>query len=226
MPNKESIYPEFMPSAYNRAGSWSRLDQLLAYMKAHSSVTILDVRDGLRHAKDRERLFDRTDTHWNERGSWAAYGRIMEILTGWFPGMKAIPRREFLDVSRTTPGGDLAKMLGVPELMLEEHLQLQRLTPFRSRKTNGSHSRRGRGVRPTGSISPWNRRTSRCPGRSSSGTPLCRLSSRSYPNTSAVSSSSGTMSSTTALVERERPNVVIQEMVEAIANGTVAPVDF
>ena len=39
--------------SYNKVNSRSRLDQLIDYMKAHSSVLILDVRDDLRQAKQR-----------------------------------------------------------------------------------------------------------------------------------------------------------------------------
>ena len=55
-PNKETIYPEFMPAAYTKVNSRSRLDQLVDHMKSHSNVPIIDVRDDLREAKRVERL--------------------------------------------------------------------------------------------------------------------------------------------------------------------------
>ena len=58
-PNKDTIYPEFMPAAYNKVNPRSRLDQLVDYMKDHSSVSILDIREDLRRAKQVERVYRR-----------------------------------------------------------------------------------------------------------------------------------------------------------------------
>ena len=67
-----------MPSSYNKVRPQTRLDQLIAHMHAHSSVPIIDVREDFRVAKERERLYDLTDSHWNARGAFLAYRRIAE----------------------------------------------------------------------------------------------------------------------------------------------------
>ena len=43
-PNKSTIYPEYMPRVYNRLHSESRLDQLMAHLRAHSTLTVIDLR--------------------------------------------------------------------------------------------------------------------------------------------------------------------------------------
>ena len=43
-PLKSTIYPENMPRAYNRIGTESRLDQLMAHLKAHSNLRVVDLR--------------------------------------------------------------------------------------------------------------------------------------------------------------------------------------
>ena len=102
-------------AAYNKVNSRSRLDQLVDYMKSHSSVSIIDVRDDLRRAKQVERVYDVTDSHWNSEGGYVAYARIMQALNAWFPQAQAMPRSEFLEVVESGPGGDLAKMLGIAD---------------------------------------------------------------------------------------------------------------
>ena len=55
-------------------------------MKERSSVLILDVRDDLRRAKHVERVYDLTDSHWNPRGAFFAYERIMQAISRWVSG--------------------------------------------------------------------------------------------------------------------------------------------
>jgi alginate O-acetyltransferase complex protein AlgJ len=123
-PNKDTVYPEFVPPSYNKLRSRSRLDQLLDYMNERSSVLILDIRDDLRRAKSVERVYDITDSHWNPRGAYVAYVRIMRAISEWFPEARVCPRSEFHDVVETGPGGDLARMLGIADSLPEAHLSL------------------------------------------------------------------------------------------------------
>ncbi len=136
LPNKDTIYPEFMPPAYTKVRPKSRADQLIDHMKAHSTVTILDVREDLRRAKERDVLYDLTDTHWNARGAFIAYEQIVEALSAWFPEMHSLPRSEFRDVEIPLPGGDLARMLGLPAQMPESRLGLAPLQARQARQTD------------------------------------------------------------------------------------------
>ena len=80
-PSKHDVYPEFMPDRLNRVRDDSRLDQLMAYIEAFfpaPPVDILDLRPTLAEArKSGVRLFHKTDTHWNDRGAWAAYRKAI-----------------------------------------------------------------------------------------------------------------------------------------------------
>ena len=136
LPNKDTVYPEFMPSEYTKVRPRSRCDQLIDHMKAHSTVRIVDVREDLRRAKEREVLFDLTDTHWNARGAFIAYGRIVEALSAWFPEMHPLSRSDFRDDETMLPGGDLARMLGMPYQMPGSRLGLAPLQPRHARQTD------------------------------------------------------------------------------------------
>ena len=97
-PNKDTIYPEFMPSSYNRVHAQSRLDQFMAHLKAHSNLAIVDLRQPLLKAKSREQVYYRTDTHWNNRGAYVGYAKIIEALSAWYPQLKAFPRSDYREV--------------------------------------------------------------------------------------------------------------------------------
>jgi alginate O-acetyltransferase complex protein AlgJ len=124
-PDKQTVYPEDLPRPLRRQHqAGSRLDQLLAHLRAHSDVPVLDLREPLRQAKARERLFDVTDTHWNSRGAFVGYRRIVETLSPWFPQLHPLPREAFEDVAVLKKGGDLARMLDLDDQMPEESLGL------------------------------------------------------------------------------------------------------
>jgi hypothetical protein len=113
VPDKESIYPEFLPSWARPLGSGTRLDQLIAYLNTNSSVTVVDLRGALRTAKSVAPTYYKTDTHWNELGAFVGCEEIVRALSNRVPGLRPLGLDCF-DVSRApTKGGDLADMLGV-----------------------------------------------------------------------------------------------------------------
>jgi hypothetical protein len=123
-PDKHAIYPEYVPASIRRLHEASRLDQLVAYLAAHSSVQVVDVRPGLLRAKAVERVYQRTDTHWNDRGAFVAYQQIITALQPAFPQMHPAPRDVFDAREVRTHGLDLAGMAGLTDLLHEDDLTL------------------------------------------------------------------------------------------------------
>jgi alginate O-acetyltransferase complex protein AlgJ len=113
-PDKHMIYPEFMPPSLHRMRPDYRADQLIAYMRAHSNIDILDLREPLIAAKPAELLYHRYDTHWNDRGGLIAYQQIAERLRAWWPSLRPLQRGDF-DVSPSVPSGDKTTMLGLTD---------------------------------------------------------------------------------------------------------------
>ncbi len=87
-PDKHQVYPEYMPATIRRA-SPSRMDQLAAYLAEHSTVPVLDLRPALERGKTEERIYHRTDTHWNDRGAYIAYSAIISAVVRFTPGSTA-----------------------------------------------------------------------------------------------------------------------------------------
>jgi hypothetical protein len=132
-PSKHTIYPEEMPDAYTRAPGASRLQQLIDYLHAnHSPVHVLDLTGALLAAKgEGVRLYQKTDTHWNDRGAWIGYQAIMAAVKKDVPGVRVLSADEFEPVARNRPGMDLAGLLGLNDQFREESLDLKARIPLR-----------------------------------------------------------------------------------------------
>jgi hypothetical protein len=129
-PDKHEVYGEELPASLHRVGPETRTDSLVRYLRAQSTVPVLDLRPVLIAAKAGERLYHRTDTHWNDRGAYLAYAAIIRALG--VAGEPA-PPASFDAPAVSVPGLDLAGMLGVTGALTEEDLPLRPLAPRRAR---------------------------------------------------------------------------------------------
>ena len=132
-PSPTSIYSEALPDWVRRPDPESRLDQLLRHLRTQSRLSVIDLRGPLLQAKSQIRLYHRTDSHWNDHGAYVAYREIMQAVAKQFPGTDPLPRSAFEPRVQIRPGGDIARMLALPDLLREESLDLVPLTPRRSR---------------------------------------------------------------------------------------------
>ncbi len=132
-PDKHLIYPEYLPRGIRTLGE-TRMEQLQAYLRAHTDLTLVDLEGALREARAHDRVYDRTDTHWNRRGAYVGYRAIMGAVAARVPGVEPPwPPRDFEPTRELTPGKDLAVMLGLSDVLHEEDLGLEPLRPRRAR---------------------------------------------------------------------------------------------
>jgi alginate O-acetyltransferase complex protein AlgJ len=122
-PNKDTIYPEFMPAEITRINAESRMDQLVNYLQTHSDIDILDLRPALTAAKANQLVYYRTDTHWNQFGALIAYQEIIKRLAGWFPQLQPLPF-ELTRAKNNRPGGDLTGMINLRSQFSEENTEI------------------------------------------------------------------------------------------------------
>lgn len=104
-PDKQTIYPEYMPRVLPPGTGATRLDQLSTRMAGDPAW--LDLRRALRRAKAVGQVYFRTDTHWNDFGAYEAYRAIMERL-----GLPALAR-EPRSLEPAVHHGDLGRLSGV-----------------------------------------------------------------------------------------------------------------
>lgn len=106
-PDKQSIYPEYMPRVLQPPPGDTRLDQLS--QRLANEPAWLDLRPMLRAAKPQGQLYFRGDTHWNDLGAYYGYRAIMRRL-----GLDPLPRDERLLAHSAHPD-DLVRMSGLME---------------------------------------------------------------------------------------------------------------
>lgn len=123
LPDKGSIYPELFPRTARRVTRLSRMDQIVTAITDTGAA--IDVRQALIDEKRRVRVFQKTDTHWNSRGAYIGYKTIIDALRLQVPAIPpAKPESEFDPVTRQIHGMDLAGMMGLTRVLGEEDLRL------------------------------------------------------------------------------------------------------
>jgi alginate O-acetyltransferase complex protein AlgJ len=123
-PDKHELYPDEMPASIRRVGTTRRMDQVLAALE-DAGVAAVDVRPALAAARRRERIYQQTDTHWNDRGALVAYQQIIAAVRTQVPAVpRPWTREEFEAVVRQREGMDLAGMMGLTRVLRETDLAL------------------------------------------------------------------------------------------------------
>jgi len=123
VPDKATIYPEHLPRWITRVAPQSRLDRLYAALAAHPALTVLDLRPALTAAKGRERNYFMTDSHWNLVGAMVGYEALAGVLKAKVPGFPGVPPvRPTYEPGVDVYSGDLANMIGLPGLFREDDI--------------------------------------------------------------------------------------------------------
>lgn len=89
VPNKHTIYPEFLPENIRKIGPTSQIEQVKELFEHDTLIHFLDLREELFAHKKEHDLYLFGDTHWNDIGAFYGYQKIMEILTRDFPSLGA-----------------------------------------------------------------------------------------------------------------------------------------
>ncbi|MGI6152998.1 MAG: alginate O-acetyltransferase AlgX-related protein [Christensenellaceae bacterium] len=105
-PEKQTIYPEYMPERYYRA-AYTSTQQITDYLSG-TGLNFLYFKDSLTEAKDRcGYLYYTTDTHWCDTGAYIAFDELMQQMkTDYVP-------LDFSDedvLSYSGTGGDLNQL--------------------------------------------------------------------------------------------------------------------
>jgi hypothetical protein len=126
-PNKEAIYPDYVAPRFNRVQPQTRMDQLVEYMKQHSTLEILDLRPALiaDRAGDSDGNYEyfQLGTHWNGRGRYVSYRELIDRLGKHFPKLKAKTKEELVCVDVPGCGDSWATNMYIPDLIPQHEVQ-------------------------------------------------------------------------------------------------------
>jgi len=129
-PDKHVLYDEEMPSTIRRLNAMSRADQLFSALQ--DTGLAVDVRPALFAARAGERIYQKTDTHWNDRGALVAYQQIIRAVRTRVPSTPpAWNGGDFQAEAHDVEAMDLAAMMGLKRVLREDDLTL---VPIRQRR--------------------------------------------------------------------------------------------
>lgn len=113
-PNKHTIYSEYLPVNYALHKKSYKLDQRIKAIKQIANSQEIDLRKTFIEEKKNKLIYYKTDSHWNNYGSFLAYQEIMKNIKNKFPNLEPLNLNDF-DISiRKKVDGDLATLLGIP----------------------------------------------------------------------------------------------------------------
>lgn len=115
-PNKETIYPEYLPAWAGAATGPTPLDQFIDHAVRRGRPQVLDLRPELRAAKAAGRTYFVTDTHWTSFGALVGCRAVLRECARHCPGLEPPPLESYARRSDVLVGGDLVRMLGVHEV--------------------------------------------------------------------------------------------------------------
>ncbi|MFT3782487.1 MAG: hypothetical protein QM790_10780 [Nibricoccus sp.] len=111
-PDKHTIYPEHLPDWLKAPPGPTKLDQWLEQFRIHSTLRPLDLRPILLVEKAKRPVYLMTDTHWNSLGAFISYQAVVRELGKQLPHLAPIPESSFQLQADANFKGDLAVLLG------------------------------------------------------------------------------------------------------------------
>jgi hypothetical protein len=121
-PNKNSIYPEYMPYYYTQ-GEKSNASRLLVMLN-EAGIENVDLFSLLKSEKQNQQLYYISDSHWNNTGAYLAYTNMMEAL-----GLTA-KSYDWQQAQTILHTGDLEEMLSPETLHLEEDVSIENQSQY------------------------------------------------------------------------------------------------
>ena len=112
-PNKETVYPEFLPKHYrSRLCSETRLSRLSEYFK-NKELNFLDPTQELISKKSENSTYFKTDSHWNAKGAKISYNLLEKIFEKTKSGFVASDSTDYATESKGQVLGDLSNFMSV-----------------------------------------------------------------------------------------------------------------
>jgi len=212
-PDKFTIYPELLPRWAGATHGATPLDRLVDAIRADGTLRFVDLRGPLRAAKPSERVYYATDSHWNSLGAAVAYRAIMQAVSDALPGRRVVAAPvvppEYVagvDIYR----GDIARMTGDPNWFGEpDYAPLWKILAAQDSRC-AKRVDAGDDAGFEWYACARNGLPRAVVYRDSMAIPLIPLLSENFSRVAYVSS----RRLDPAFIEREAPDIVIEEMVE------------
>ncbi|HEU5291925.1 MAG TPA: hypothetical protein VFU05_14845 [Cyclobacteriaceae bacterium] len=112
VPDKHTIYPEYLPENVKKIRPVSRLQQLTGQLKNEASFRFINLTDTLLASKREGLLYLKEESHWNDLGSFVGCQKIIETLQRDYPEIRTVTLDSCQSFNGKETDLDLAKLLG------------------------------------------------------------------------------------------------------------------
>ena len=118
-PEKERMYPQYMPDIYGEPAEKCRYFQIAEYLREHTDIPVILAYDSLKPYMDShpdEQTYLKYDTHWNEAGAYIGSTEIAEYLG------HPLPYYDDINVSiENYPQENLGRLLHLQDTFNDDH---------------------------------------------------------------------------------------------------------
>lgn len=130
VPDKQFIYPEFLPDAIAQNSSGSYTERLIRQLH-QPNVRVIELFAALRKAKPDGELFYCGDTHWNGRGIVAGYKAVLRQLGTILPALAddRLCNYEVVTNERVAGQNELYRLIGVESVEKEPRIHAKVVAP-------------------------------------------------------------------------------------------------
>jgi hypothetical protein len=135
-PNKQTIYPERLPQVVRDRDDGHVLDRTLALWRAEPAVAVVDLRPVILAAKPYGSVYFRYDTHWTPLGDYVGASRVVDALADVLPGPPEPPWPARAHLSQRRVAGDLWLKVGLAGSPPEEEVLVPARPRCRARRTS------------------------------------------------------------------------------------------
>jgi alginate O-acetyltransferase complex protein AlgJ len=99
-PDKETIYPEYLPARLGPFVESTRLDQVIAEISTIPGLEYVDLRGTLKSAKEQGLLYYNVNSHWTALGAFIGYQELLSHLGVRFdevnvPGIESVTTEKY-----------------------------------------------------------------------------------------------------------------------------------
>lgn len=110
-PDKETVYGEFYPKNYGKVNDISRIEQVVKHIRETTDVPVIYPYDELMKEKEKQVLYYKTGTHWNDTGAYIGYRALFERIKKDFPSLTIKNMNDLKPEKRLEADIDIANLL-------------------------------------------------------------------------------------------------------------------
>ncbi|MCA2001087.1 MAG: hypothetical protein LDL51_04395 [Chloroflexi bacterium] len=112
-PDKNTIYPQYMPGEIPVIGDVSRLDQLTNYLRQNSEINLLDLRPLFKEVSQFDQIYYKADAHWNCLGAYYASSELLTQINALHPEVQVHPLTDYEFETTADSTLDIAGVMGL-----------------------------------------------------------------------------------------------------------------